>query len=149
MKKSVMSLTIIAVLFLTSYSLSANTRTSASVTGIRITRMDTAIGGAEGNTDEQVFSYNLTLFNAEPVNVVVHWIVPVLVGEVSKRALTADHRVIVEKTLVPNTYLEISGGFTFDTKDVSKIQIMSWEPFLTGITVSSDITLSLPSQAGK
>ena len=110
--------------------------------------MSTAIGGVEGNINEQVFSYNLTLLNAEPVDVVVHWIEPVLVEEMSKRAPTIDRRLIVEKTLAPNTYLEISGEFTFDTEDTTKLQIMSWEPFITGITVSSDMTLSLPGQTG-
>ena len=148
MKKRVMSLTIVVALFLANCSPSENTRTSASMTGIRITGMSTAIGGVKGNTNEQIFSYNLTLLNAEPVDVVVHWIEPVLVEEVSTRVLTTDRRLIVEKTLAPNTYLEISGKFTFDTEDTTKMQIMSWGPFITGITVSSEMTLSLPGQTG-
>ena len=149
MKKSIVILTLIAVVFLAGCSVSANIGTSTPMTGIRVTEMDTAIGVVEGNHNEQVFSYNLTLLNTELVDVVVHWIEPVLVKNVSKRALTADHRVIVEKTLAPNTYLEVSGGFTFDSQGATKIQILSWEPFITGISVSTEIILSIPGQAEK
>jgi hypothetical protein len=149
MRKSIRILTIIVIVFLAGCSVSGNTDTTESMTGIRIAEMDTAVGGIEGNLDEQVFSYHLTLLNTEPVDVVVHWIEPVLEEHVSGRVLIADRHVIVEKTLAPNTYLEISGGLTFDTQGATKMEIMSWEPFITGIKLSSEITLSLPGQAGK
>lgn len=149
MRKSIIILTIIVIVFLAGCSVPGNIDTAASMTAIRIADIDTAIGGIEGNLDEQVFSYHLTLLNTEPVDVVIHWIEPVLGEHMSNQVLTADRRVIVEKTLAPNTYLEISGGFTFDTQGATKMQIMSWEPFITGIKLSSEITLSLPGQAGK
>ena len=144
MNKSVMGLIILISIFLNSCSLSTNTPTSTPTVGIKITSMDTAIGGSEENSNEQIFSYNITLFNAEPVDVVVHWIEPVLTGEISKRVLTVDRRIVVEKTFAPNSYLEISGRFTFDASGASKSQITSWGPLLTAITVSSEMTLSFP-----
>jgi hypothetical protein len=142
MKKSTMSLTILLVIFLTSCSLSANNPASESATGIRIINMVTASGSSE-------ISYDLTLFNAEPVDVVIHWIEPILSEDMSQRVLTTDRRVIVEKTLASNTNLKISGRITFDAGGASKVQIASWEPFFTGFTVSSEQILLFPSQAGK
>ena len=144
LNKRLMGLIILVSIFLNSCSLSTNTPTSAPTAGIRITSMNTAIGGSEEDPNEQIFSYNITLFNTEPVDVVVHWIEPVLTGEISKRVLTADRRIVVEKTFAPNSHLEISGRLTFDASGVSKSQITSWEPLLTAITVSSEVTLSLP-----
>jgi hypothetical protein len=108
--------------------------------------MDTAIGGSE---IEQVVSYHLTLYNGESVNMIVHWIEPVLVKQVSERLRTSDQRVLVEKTLAPNSSLEISGKFTFENKDATKIEILGWGPLLTGITLSSEKILPLPGQEVK
>lgn len=144
-----MILSIIAIVFLAGCAVSADTETIASPPGIRIVEMDTAIGGVEGSPDEQSFSYNLTLLNTEPFDIVVHWIEPVLGEAVSSRTLTPDRRVIVEKTLPPNTYLEVSGGFTFDSQGATKTQILGWEPFITGISVSTEMILSIPDQAEK
>ena len=98
---------------------------------------------------EQVVSYHLTLYNGEPVDIRVHWIEPVLIEQVSERLLIPDHRVVVEKTLAPNSSLEISGEFTFENKGATKTEIMSWEPLFTGITLSSEMTLPVPGQEVK
>jgi hypothetical protein len=149
MKKSMMWLAILAALLLAGCSASINPRTDTPAAGIRIAQMDTALGGVEGNSQEQIFSYHLTLLNAEPVVVVVHWIEPELTGEVSRRVLPGERRVVIEKTLVPNASMEVRGSFRFDAQGASKAQIASWEPFLSGATVSSNMTLSLPNQPGK
>ena len=146
MKKRLVSLLFVVVLLFASCSLSPKTNRDALATGIKITQMDTAIGGSE---IEQVVSYHLTLYNGESVNMIVHWIEPVLVKQVSERLRTSDQRVLVEKTLAPNSSLEISGKFTFENKGATKIEILGWGPLLTGITLSSEKILPLPGQEVK
>jgi hypothetical protein len=149
MKKQLMSVLILTVLLLTSCSASTTRKGSALLPGIQITEMDSAIGGSEDNPDRQIFSYHFVLQNQEPFDIVVHWIEPVLVKELSERVLTADYRVQVERSLAPNSYLEISGKFPFGTKGVTKMEISGWQPFFTGIRVSSEITLPIPGQEAK
>jgi hypothetical protein len=146
MKKRLVSLLSVAVLLFTGCSLSPKTSRDAISTGIKITQMDTAMSGSD---TEQVVSYHLTLYNGESVNVVVHWIEPVLIEQVSERLRTPDHRLFVEKTLAPNSSLEISGEFTFENKGATKSEIMSWKPLFTGIALSSEMTLPVPAQEGK
>ena len=146
MKKKIVSLLSVAALLFTSCSFSPQTSRDVASTGIKITQMDTALGGSE---TEQLVSYHFVLYNGESVSIVVHWIEPVLIEQVSERLLTPDHRVVVEKTLAPNSSLEIRGEFTFENKGATKIEILSWEPLFTGITLSSDMTLPLPGQEVK
>src|SRR5215212_7430826 len=124
MKKRLVSLLSVAALWFTSCSLSPQTSRDTTSTGIKITEMDTALGGSE---TEQLVSYHFVLYNGESVSIVVRWIEPVLIEQVSERALTADHRVVVEKTLAPNSSLEIRGEFTFENKGATKIEILSWQ----------------------
>ena len=143
MKKRIVSI-LIAVLLLTGCSPSSNTNTDTRSGGIQIIQMDTSIGGSEGNANQQVISYHLTLYNGESVNIVVHWIEPVLVGKLSERVIESDTRVQVEKTIAPNSSLEVSGKFTFETKGATKAEITSWEPLFTGFNLSTEMTLPPP-----
>jgi len=108
--------------------------------------MVTGIGGSD---TEQVVSYHLTLYNGESVTMLVHWIEPVLIEQVSERVLTTDNRVVVEKTVAPNSSLQIAGEFTFENKGATKTEIVSWNPLFTGITLSWEVTLPLPAQEVK
>jgi hypothetical protein len=146
MKKRLVSLLFAAVLLFTSCSFSPNISRDAVPTGIKIIQLDTALGGSE---TKQVVSYHLVLYNGESVNIVVHWIEPVLIEQVSKRVLPPGPRLVVEKALAPNSSLEIRGEFTFENKGATKTEIMNWGPLFTGITLSSEMTLPLPGQEGK
>jgi|WetSurMetagenome_2_1015567.scaffolds.fasta_scaffold763013_1 hypothetical protein len=146
MKKRIVSI-LIAVLLLTGCSVSSNT--NARPQGIQIIQMDTSIGGSEGNANQQVISYDFTLYNGESVDIVVHWIEPVLVGQLSERVINGDRRVQVEKTVSPNSSLEITGKFTFETKGATKAEITSWEPIFTGFNFSTEMTLPPPGSGGK
>jgi hypothetical protein len=146
MKKRIVSI-LIAVLFFTGCSASSNT--NARPKGIQIIQMDTSIGGSEDNANQQVISYHLTLYNGESVDILVHWIEPVLVGQLSERVIEDDTRVQVEKTVSPNASLEIAGKFTFETKGATKAEITSWEPLFTGFDFSTEMTLPPPGSGVK
>jgi hypothetical protein len=60
-----------------------------------------------------------------------------------------DTRVQVEKTVSPNSSLEIAGKFTFQTKGATKAEISSWEPLFTGFNFSTEMTLPPPGSAVK
>jgi hypothetical protein len=141
MKKRLASLLSVTILLLTSCSLSPNTGRDTTTTGIQITDMVTSLGGSE---TEQVVTYRFILYNGESVNMVVHWIEPELIQQVSERLLTPEPRVVVEKTIVPNSSLEISGEFRFENKAATKTEILNWGPLITGITLSLEVTLPLP-----
>ncbi len=148
MKKRFVSI-LVAVLLLASCSPSSNTNRDARSRGIQIIQMDTSIGASEGNANQQVISYHLTLYNGESVNIDVHWIQPVLVEQLSERVIDGDTRVQVEKTVSSNSSLEISGKFTFETKGATKADITNWEPLFTGFDLSTEMTLPPPGSLGK
>ena len=146
MKKRLLSLVSVAILLLTNCSASTNRNKDITSTGIKIIDAVTSIAASE---TQQVVSYHFVLYNGESVNIVVHWIEPILIEQVSERLRTSDTRVVVEKVIAPNSSVQIAGEFAFENKGATKAEIVSWEPLITGCTLSSEMTLPLPGQEVK
>ena len=106
--------------------------------GVKIVGMTSGIGSAGNNTgiDEQIYSYDISLFNGGNDEVYINWVEPIYSNELLNKSLTENHEVIVEKIVPPNTYIEISGELKFDSKGLSKTEIESWDPYITDFRIS-------------
>jgi len=98
--------------------------------GLQISHMNIGLGAIDNSsTDKQRLVYSVTLTNENNKAIYVQWIEPVLGTKISEKVITEDLKVIVEKEIPANQYLEIDGEFILDTKGLSKKEIISLEPF--------------------
>jgi hypothetical protein len=109
--------------------------------GLRIQNWGTSVSGEEGNSNLQVVSYNVTLFNPGPNTVTLKWLEPVLKDTITKRVLDKDLRVTVNQIIAPNSPLVVSGKFNFDSNGLTKTDIARWGSFLSGVTFLSEQTI--------
>ena len=93
---------------------------------LRITNMMAGSGRVNGTTFEEVYQYEITLFNGNKDDMYITHIDPVLNSKLSDRLLTDDNTVIVEETLAANSAVVIKGEFSFNSKGVSKEEMISW-----------------------
>lgn len=141
MKKNILLFVVITTLLLSGCS-----PTQAQSNGVHVTQVTVAVGGEGGSENQQVVSYKVTLQNSSQNFVIVHWIEPVLNGDVSARLVGDSPRISIEKTLDANSSLVIDGQFTFNTDGATKDEIASWEPLFEDVLISTEMKLALPSQ---
>lgn len=106
--------------------------------GLQVSDMSTALGAVGDSLDKTKFSYTITIYNKEDENIYISCVEPILGKDVKDRLISSDLKVDVEKTVSTNGSVEIKGEIIFDTKNMTKQQIMELEPFITGIKVSSE-----------
>jgi len=140
-KKILIGIGIIAIISLLGFillvAMSAKTdRTPQDTNDIYIPVQGAGIGGIGNSTDEQRYSYWISLCNGKNDEIFVSWIEPIYSNELLKRSQTKNHKVIVEKTILPDNCTKINGELIFDSKGLSKTEIDSWEPYLTGFRIS-------------
>jgi hypothetical protein len=150
MNKIFLSCLIIAVFLLASCS-PVTTNVSPVATkvdgilssGLQIKSWGSSVSGEEGNSNLQVVSYNVTLFNPGPNTVTLKWLEPALKDPISKRVLDKDLQVTINQTIAPNSPLVVSGKFSFDSNGLTKNDISSLGSLLSGVTFSSEQTIPL------
>ena len=141
MKKKILWFVAVSTLLLSGCS-----STQTQLEGIHVSQIKVAVGGADGNGNQQAVSYKVTLQNSSQNFVIVHWIEPELNGDVSARLVGDSPRMSIEKALDANSSLVIDGQFTFNSDGATKEEIASWEPFFEDVLISTEIKLALPSQ---
>ena len=136
---------LIASVSLNLWGFSLLVKPSYSVIGpeLRITGMMAGSGRANGTTFEEVYQYDITLHNGNKDDIYITHIDPIINSKLSDRLLTDDNKVIVEETLASETAVVISGEFSYNAKDISKEEMISWNPIVEGIKIYSEKTLSL------
>ena len=112
--------------------------------GIRIMDASSSISGVDGNPDQQVVSYKVTLDNSNANPVILLWLEPVLQDFVSGRMLDNSIRVDVNQTLDPNTQLEVQGKLVVDTSGITKLDLSKLGSIVSGFTISLNQTIPLP-----
>jgi hypothetical protein len=142
-KKTALWIIVFPIFLLTGCSQSKSTPTGMLTSGIQIMDLRSTVGLAEENVNQQVVSYNVTLLNPGPDAVTLLWLEPVLQDPISKRVLDKNLRIMVDQTMAPNSPLVVTGTFNFDTSGLTKTEIASWGSFFSGVTISSEQTLSL------
>ena len=118
-------------------------RASQDTKDVYIPSMIEAIGGVENNTDEQRLSYEISLCNGKTDEIFVSWIEPIYFNELLQRSQTKNHKVVVERTILPNDCIQINRELIFDSKGLSKTGIISWEPYITGFRISCENVIQI------
>ena len=123
-------------------SSSAPTQTQSD--GIQITDFSSSIGGVDGNPDQQVISYNITINNPNENPITLSWLEPVLQDSVSGRTSETGLRNAVNKVLAPNSQAAIHGQLTLNTSGLTKSDITQLGSLFSGFTISTTQTIPLP-----
>ena len=104
-----------------------------------------SIGSAVDNsTDVQLYSYNFTLYNHGNQEIYVEYAEPVFSEEFGKLLLSDDHRIYVNKSIIPESTVQISRDAEFNMTGLSKADIFQIETFTTEIEVNSMLTIPFP-----
>ncbi len=123
----------------------AQTKSPAVGQGLWIKGSSIGLGGKNSSSDAQIVTYAITLENNESHPVTIVNLIPTPSEEVTKRLTSEDTRLVVGKVIDPGRTLEIKGEFQFNATGVSKGQIDSWGQLITGLQVTTDQVLELPS----
>jgi len=108
-------------------------------TGLQIYSMSTGLGAVSSeNTDQHRLTYTINLTNEDDNEAYIQWIEPILGVGIKDKILTEDLKVVVEKSIPSKGSIEINGVVVFNTKGLSKQEIVELEPFITGIKVVSE-----------
>jgi hypothetical protein len=111
--------------------------------GLQITNVTTSIGGENGNPNQQVISYIVTINNPGDTTVTLLWLEPVLQDSLSGRASDANLRNEVNKVLGPNSQVDIQGQLILDTSGLTKPDITQSGTLFSGISISTYQTIPL------
>ena len=134
-------LTLIFLIIFTSCNNTAKEREQLLLTiphDIRVSDMVFSIGGNKDNFDTQVISYEITLKNTDVVKKHIKWVEPELSQEFKSRILSKDLKIQVEKEVEPNAFLTIEFEIEFDSKGMSKEDIIKLQPYVTELKVITE-----------
>ncbi|RPJ76800.1 MAG: hypothetical protein EHM20_06995 [Alphaproteobacteria bacterium] len=114
--------------------------------GLNIVESSQAIGAVDGvnDTSIQVCSYDFTLYNGENEKVYIDSVEPLFSKDFLARVLTEDHKIVVNETIEPHSSILIKGQVKFNVSGLSKEQILGFEPYISGINITSTETLLYP-----
>lgn len=107
--------------------------------GIEINAITTSIGAVDNNTDDfntQSYKYTITLKNNDIEDITILSVEPTINSKLIARVLNKETLVYVNKTIVTEDTLEVTGEIIFDASDLSKEQIFELEPFVEDIKIS-------------
>jgi hypothetical protein len=110
--------------------------------GFIVMNVTSGLGGDSPN--EQVVTYTMRLSMEGIDRVFVNWVEPVLAEEILDRLQSPDNQVVVNQFLGPGDTLEVSGQFVFNSEGLSKPDLASLEPLISGMQVSTEWVLALP-----
>jgi len=103
------------------------------------------MGAAAGNdTNIQLYSYNLTLYNPGSKDIFVESIEPVFQDEFESRMVSDSQRVYVNKSVAGESFIHVEDEVTFNMSGLSKEDIDRMDPLITGIGVNSVFILPFP-----
>lgn len=131
----------ITLILIVNLTACTNTEKQASENVLKVVSRTSSIGGVEGdlkNFDRQKFSFTVTLLNNEKSEIYISWIEPILSEKFLQKAEKKENKIIVEKSILPDEYIKISGEIIFNAKGMTKKEILNLEPFIETIRVSSE-----------
>ncbi|KUG02877.1 hypothetical protein ASZ90_019743 [hydrocarbon metagenome] len=121
------------------------TQVQQSSKGLQICSMTSAIGAVEEDTiDQQRISYAINIRNDSDQQTYISFVEPLLAAGINGRLLSGDTRVEVKKKVAAHGSLDIKGEFIFDSKNLSKQDIIAMEPIITGYRIGTEQQIELP-----
>jgi hypothetical protein len=142
MLKKVGILVLAAILLLCAACSNNNERDKA---GIEISSITTSIGAVGKNANDfetQSFKYTITLINNESADMSIVSVKPVLSEKFLERASKVNVEIQLDKVIPKGGSLEVSGEIIFDTKGLTKEQVISLEPFIKEVKIIEERTIN-------
>jgi hypothetical protein len=121
-----------------------STKKSLEEEGISISAISSSIGAVGQNTNDfenQSFKYTITLTNNEEANITVVSITPMLSENFASLVSDKNVTVDINKTISKDSSIDVSGEIIFNTKGLSKEQIISLEPFVKEVKITEERTI--------
>lgn len=113
--------------------------------GLEIPHTSSSIGSVDpDNSDRQLFSYEFDLYNYEDGSIYLSSVEPVFSDEFSKRILTSDTAISVDRNIDSGSSITLGGQVEFNATGLSKDEIIGMEPFILGMRLSSTEILPFP-----
>jgi hypothetical protein len=105
---------------------------------LRITESSSAIGMSnESSSDQQLYSYSFLLYNGRDQSVHIDTVEPVFGADISRRVITENKSLDVNRTVSPDSSFTVQGQVVFDTTGLTKEDIVGFEPFIDHVVVRS------------
>lgn len=118
------------------------TKTNTNVgnkTGMHMDYMITGLGSLdESNLNRQKLTYTAAISNYNSSTVYIRSVEPVLGNKIKDKVITENLVITVNKKIVTNHSIKLSGDLIINTQGLSKKQILDLEPYILGIKVNSD-----------
>jgi hypothetical protein len=111
---------------------------------IQIADFSSSISGADGNPDQQVVSYDMTIHNSGDNTITLLWLKPVLHDSLSGRVVDANSKTEENETIAPNSQLAVHGQIAINTSGLTKQDIAQLGSLFSGFTISTNQTIPLP-----
>ena len=111
---------------------------------IQIADFSSSINGVDGNPDQQVISYNMTIYNSSDNTITLLWLKPVLQDSLSGRVMDANLKTEENETIAPNSQLAVHGQIAINTSGLTKQDIAQLGSLFSGFTISTNQTIPLP-----
>jgi hypothetical protein len=144
LKKSIISI-IVSILFTFIFFTGCGTKTQIQTKGgLKISGWSSGLGSVNGtDLDKSKFSYSINLTNENESIIFIKSVQPSVDGKIINKIINKDIIVTVNKDIKPNETIQVSGEIIFDTKGLTKSDIVKLEPFITDIKVLTEETISL------
>jgi hypothetical protein len=112
--------------------------------GLKIYNWSSALGGVnENDLDKTKYSYFINLTNENEKTIFIKSVQPSVNEAIKNRILNKKIVIDVNQNVKPNETIKINGEIILDTKGLEKSDIVTLEPFITDIKVSTEETVSL------
>lgn len=115
--------------------------------GLKIYNWSSALGGInENDLDKTKYSYSINLTNENEKTIFIKSVQPSVNEAIKNKILNKEIVIDVNQNLKPNETIKINGEIIIDTKGLEKSDIVTLEPFITDIKVSTEETVSLKKE---
>lgn len=115
-----------------------------SKSGLKIYNWSSALGGVnENDLDKTKYSYFINLTNDNEKTIFIKSVQPSVNEAIKDKILSKEIVIDVNQNLKPNETIKINGEIIINTKGLEKSDIITLEPFITDIKVSTEETVSL------
>ena len=111
---------------------------------LQIADFSSSINGVDGNPDQQVVSYNMTIHNSGDNTITLLWLKPVLRDSLAGRVTDANIKTEENETIAPNSQVAVHGQIAINTSDLTKQDIAQLGSLFSGFTISTNQTIPLP-----
>jgi hypothetical protein len=135
---------LIILLFVLLIITGCSTKEIVNQKGISLSGVLTSIGAVGENTngfEKQSFKYTITLTNNDDDNITVVSITPVLSEVFANAVPDKNVTVKVNRTISKGNSINVSGEIIFNTKGLSKEQIISMKPFIKEVKITEERTI--------